>query len=245
MTDHIYKHPRLYLNAPFEQNGVIPLEQGQAHYLRNVLRKGSGEQLRVFNGKDGEWLARIDTIGKKGGDIILDDCTRPQAKPSAARHLYFSPIKKERMAFLIEKSVELGVTDLQPVLMSRSVMRKVNEERTRAHIIEAAEQSERLDIPVLYPLQTLSEVMAGRNVDVPLYACLERNDQTKPISFYPMKEDAAFLVGPEGGFDNDEMARILTHENVKPIGLGDAILRAETASVACLSYAAFISLCET
>lgn len=245
MTDHIYKHPRLYLNAPFEQNAVIPLQQGHVHYLKNVLRKEPGDKLRVFNGREGEWIAHIYQIGKKSGDIKLDECFKAQPDETQARHLYFSPIKKQRMDMLVEKSVELGVTDLHPVVMNRSVTRKINSERVEAQIIEAAEQSERMVIPALHPLKALDEVIAGGDNQGPLYACVERSGQTKPISSYVMDGAAAFLVGPEGGFDEEEKSRLFAQETVKPVSLGDTILRAETAAIACLSYAALESLCES
>ena len=245
MTNHIYKHPRLYLNAPFEQNAVIPLEQGHVHYLKNVLRKESGDVLRVFNGRDGEWIAYIDEIGKKSGDIKLSECFRQQPDAPKARHLYFSPIKKQRMDMLIEKAVELGVTDLHPVIMNRSVTRKINVERITAQMIEAAEQSERMVIPTLYAVKTLGDVIEGGDTQVPFYACVERSDQAKPISSYAIDGAAAFIIGPEGGFDEEEKNMLLTHKSVNPVQLGDTILRAETAAIACLSYAALACLCES
>ena len=237
MIDNIYKYPRLYLNAAFEKSAIISLLPEHAHYLRNVLRKKKGDYLRVFNGTDGEWLARIEEIGKKSCDIALDRCLRGQGSKKPSLHLYFSPIKKQRMDFLIEKSVELGVTDLHPVLMERSVMRKINQERIEAQIIEAAEQCERLDIPKLHDLKNLSQSLAEHSFNIPLYACLERESGANLISSYAMSDDVAFIIGPEGGFSDNEKESLTANNNVIPVGLGKEILRSETAAIACLSYA--------
>jgi len=237
MIDNIYKYPRLYLNAAFEKSAIISLSSEHAHYLRNVLRKKTGDYLRVFNGSDGEWLARIEEIGKKSCDIALDKCLREQGSKKPSLHLYFSPIKKQRMDFLIEKSVELGVTDLHPVLMERSVMRKINQERIEAQIIEAAEQCERLDIPKLHKLGNFHQLLSEYNFDIPLLACLERESGANSISSYAISSDIAFIIGPEGGFGDNEKESLMTNNNVMLIGLGKEILRAETAAIACLSYA--------
>lgn len=235
MTSSLYKHPRLYLNAAFAKNAVIALEQAQHHYLRNVLRKQGGDLLRLFNGVDGEWLARITNMGKKASEVTLEECVKVQPNEYRPIHLYFSPIKKQRMDILIEKAVELGVSDIHPVLMNRTVLRKLNTERLNAQIIEASEQCERMDIPTLYPMCTMAEVMAegGRSI----YVCLERSDETKALSLCDMDSEVAFLVGPEGGFDDHEIGMILANESVVPVSLGENILRAETAAIACLSYA--------
>ena len=237
MIDNIYKYPRLYLNAAFEKSAIISLSSEHAHYLKNVLRKKTGDYLRVFNGSDGEWLARIEEIGKKSCDIALEKCLREQGSKKPSLHLYFSPIKKQRMDFLIEKSVELGVTDLHPVLMERSVMRKINQERIEAQIIEAAEQCERLDIPKLHALANFAKAIVDYDLNANLYACLERESGANPISSYVMSGDVAFIIGPEGGFSDNEKESLMTNNNVMLIGLGKEILRAETAAIACLSYA--------
>ncbi len=206
------------------------------HYLKNVLRKKAGDYLRVFNGADGEWLASIEEIDKKSCDIALDKCLRHQDAKKPLLHLYFSPIKKQRMDFLIEKSVELGVTDLHPVLMARSVIRQINKERMKAQIIEAVEQCERLDIPKLHGIKNFSKLLAEHDFNIPLYACLERESRANPISSYVMRGDIGFIIGGEGGFDDNERAMIIENDKVTSINLGYNILRAETAAIVCLSY---------
>lgn len=235
----LHKLPRLYIDAPFGVGEAIALESRQFHYLRNVLRKKDGDVLRLFNGRDGEWLARLSSLSKKRGEILLEDCVyiQPQKRTGQKCALYFSPIKKQRMDMLIEKAVELGVDELHPILMHRSVMRKVNEERMRAQIIEAAEQCERMDIPFLYPMCMLDEMLVS--LDTLLYACVERSQETSSLSSCDLSGGSAFLIGPEGGFEESEVKQILVHKHVHPVSLGDSILRAETAALSCLAWARF------
>lgn len=190
--------------------------------------------MRIFNGRDGEWLAEITAIGKKDGALCLTRQIRAQGKSGAARHLLFAPVKKQRMDVLIEKAVELGVSDLHPVLTNRTENRKINAERLEAQMIEAAEQCERLDVPRLHPLVPLAQKIAGWT-DGEVYACLERADA--PLLHTVITGGgAAFLIGPEGGFDAGEIEFLSARENVRPVSLGANILRAETAAIACLSY---------
>lgn len=212
------------------------MQDDQAHYLKNVLRKDVGDILRIFNGAEGEWLARIDSLSKKNGELALTDQIKPQAPPRKTLHLLFSPIKKQRMDVLIEKAVELGVTDLTPVIMHRTENRKINEDRLNAQIIEAAEQSERLDIPKLHPLIKLPLLLSNGIGGIEVFTALEREPSAKALHEYDYKNGAAFLIGPEGGFDLQERAEILSSEDIRVIDLGNGILRAETAALACLSY---------
>ncbi len=229
--DTLYKIPRLYLNLSFSEKTDIPLDAGQAHYLRNVLRKAEGDSVRVFNGHDGEWLARLVFLSKKSGALTLTKQLKVQPEENRRVMLYFSPIKKNRMDILIEKAVELGVSELVPVIMNRSEVRKINEERMCTHIIEAAEQCERMDVPVLHPQIRLEAAIGGR-----IFVCLERMDDVACIGAQDLSGAVRFMVGPEGGFDEQERALLLGSENVIPIHLGERILRSETACIACLSY---------
>ncbi len=240
MTDHIYKYPRLFINAPLKENGFVSLEQYHAHYLKNVLRKVGGDYVRLFNGVDGEWLAVIQELGKKSGQAALEKRTRMQPDDVAEVELWFSPIKKQNMDFLIEKSVELGVSAFRPVIMNRTENRKINMDRINTHITEASEQCERLDIPTLHAPEKITDIM--RQADVPVYVAFERCDQAVPISVCDFASRVAFLIGPEGGFDDSERALIQSYDHVRGISLGQRILRAETAAVSCLSYAYFSTL---
>ena len=187
--------------------------------------------MRIFNGADGEFLATISALGKKDGFATAREKIKDQPESVAARALYFAPIKKSRMDFLIEKAVELGVTSLHPVLTQRTENRKINDERLRAQIIEAAEQCERLTLPALHPMVKLENVIGKK---VPLYACIERAEGVALRSLDPA-QNAAFLIGPEGGFTPDEIEMLNKASHVTALNLGENILRAETAAIKCLS----------
>ena len=231
-----YKYPRLFIDFPLVDKGDVPLEQSHAHYLKNVLRKEVGQGLRIFNGRDGEWLAEISELSKKLGVAALKEKTQDQPEYERKIHLIFSPIKKLRMEFVIEKAVELGVTDIYPVLMKRTENRKINTDRIESQIIEAAEQCERLTLPTLHHMVELRKFLSAWKNETTIYACIERIE-TKPLHDYneTFEKESAFLVGPEGGFHDEEIDRITAHKATKPVTLGPKILRAETAALYCLS----------
>lgn len=234
MQDH-HKTPRLYTAEDLRAGGVCPLSAEQAHYLKNVMRMAEGENIRLFNGREGEFLATLSQLGKKGGTADITEKLRDQPKPGRPVHLLFAPIKKQRMDFLIEKAVELGATDLHPVITARTENRALKEDRLRAQIIEAAEQCERMDVPALHPVQALA-VKIGNwpQGGVKLYWCSERGNAPHIREF--RLESCGFLIGPVGGFDDSE-ARFLTEcGKVQPLSLGERILRAETACLLCLAH---------
>lgn len=219
----------------------IPLEKAQLHYLRNVLRKEAGEKIRIFNGRDGEWIAALDYESKKAGNAVAETCIKPQTERTQKTHLYFSPIKKNRMDMLIEKAVELGVSDIHPVIMARSVMRKVNTERVAAQIIEAAEQSERLDLPTLHDDMAFDFAMHTLGQGTKTFACVERDEDTITLSECDLTGDVAFIIGPEGGFDAQEISALKDATGITSVSLGGTILRAETAAITCLAYTMLLS----
>ena len=234
MNNEYIKLPRLFIDYGIESGKTLPLNAGQAHYLKNVLRKSQNEEIRVFNGHDGEWLCAVETLKKQGGTCVAIEQIHEQPPEKGGVHLIFTPLKKHRMDIIIEKAVELGVTDYHPVLTNRTEVRKINQERIEAQIIEAAEQSERLSIPKLHDLRKLDTVVARWPTDIHLYACLERGD-VQPLDQALKKGPAAFIIGPVGGFDEEEHAWLKQHESIIPVSLGDTILRCETAALACLS----------
>lgn len=238
-----YSHmPRLY-SAVSLKGGSFPLSDAQAHYLRHVLRLQDGDMVRVFNSDDGEWSARVGLIGKRDVSLTCLDCLRGAEMVQHRIHLLFSPIKKDRMDFLIEKSVELGVTDLHPLLMHRSVVRDIKAERLQAQIIEAVEQCERLDVPRLYALEPLGKFVQqfSSSYQGRIFAALERQDATSlrdvsdQMKSQMSHKDVFYLVGPEGGFDPEEVVLLQNSKDVCPVSLGARILRAETAALYGLS----------
>ena len=228
-----FKIPRLYVDRPLETKATISLTKPQSHYLKNVLRFSANSPIRVFNGQNGEFLANIQNMGKLV-DIGINDQIRPQTTEKGP-WLFFSPIKKNRMDFLVEKSVELSVGHLCPILTQRTIVRSMNMEKTQTHIIEAAEQSERLTLPTLSPLAPLLKIFDNLPKDQILYFCQERGENTPLLSSLKITTPPAILIGPEGGFTSEEIAILTSHPQVKPVSLGNNILRAETAALCALS----------
>ena len=235
MRDDLYKFPRLFVITPLGVGDDVALDASQAHYLKNVLRKENGDVVRLFNGQDGEFLAVL-TVGKRDVNAKTVERVRAQKLRTRRVHLLFAPLKKDRMDVLIEKAVELDATDLHPVITDRTEVREINETRLLAQIVEAAEQCERLDIPVLHKLEKLDRKIAAWPKAVPVLGGIERStapvigDQTIPIN------DAACLIGPAGGWSDFERDLLnAAGSTVVPVSLGDNVLRSETAAAVLLS----------
>lgn len=226
MTEFTHNCPRLYLSMRLQAGETVLLPENQTHYLRNVLRKEAGDTVRIFNAADGEWGGRLTAPTKKSLAVTCEKNLRPSEDALLARHLLFSPIKKDRQDMLIEKAVELGVTHFHPILFQRTIVREIKPERIMAQMIEAAEQCERLDIPSLAPLMDLRKAIAGWADDTPIFAALERSNAE---NLKPCARGCAFLVGPEGGITSDEVEFLCCQNFVTPVSLGSRILRAETA----------------
>jgi len=236
--------PRLYVTAPLAAGAAIPLESGQAHYLRTVLRRSAGEPVLLFNGRDGEWLAELDALGKASGTAVVRQCRRPQV-PEPDLWLLFAPVKGDRVDFVAEKATELGVLVLQPVLTRRSVVRRVNLDRLSARAAEAAEQCGRLTVPTVRPLMRLTDALDGWEAKRRLLVCAEAGE-ARPLTTVLGEERErgadrgpasswAVLVGPEGGFAADELDWLIRPPFVTPVGLGPRLLRSETAALAALA----------
>lgn len=224
--------PRLFVEPPLAAGTGVLVEGNAAHYLAKVMRKGEGDPVLLFNGRDGEWLATIAEAGKKHLVLSLEKQTKEQeVVPDVT--LAFAPIKKGRIEFLIEKAVELGVAHLQPVIMNRSVVDKINPDKMRAHIIEAAEQCGRTSVAILAEPMKLDAFLKARDPSVPLYFCDEEGGTPAPDAYGP--PPATIIVGPEGGFTDEERAAITAASGATAISLGPRILRAETASLAALA----------
>lgn len=237
MIADLTKSPRLFTQSPLTTGQSLSLEGPAHHYLKNVMRMETGRFIRLFNGRDGEYAAKILSTDKKAMTVSLEHCLRAQKTPDREVHLLFAPLKKERMDFLIEKAVELGATHLHPVYTQNSDVRKLNDERIEAQMIEAAEQCERLDVPVLMPSQDLFASLATWNRSILMLAALERFD-ARPIRERILPGNVAILIGPSGGFTREEKEKISSLSFIQPVSLGENILRSETAATAALSVLA-------
>ena len=228
-----YTLPRLYVEAPLNAAASIELTKEQAHYLGNVLRKSCGDFVRIFNGESGEWRAEITEMGKRAGGLKLTEQLRPpKACPDIT--LAFAPVRKQRTAFIIEKATELGARALQPVLTARTQYPKFNQDRARLQAIEAAEQTERLNIPEIGAPIKLADFAAGVSGHV-IFAD-EGGDAALAIeALAGLPAPATILIGPEGGFTDQEREMLRAQAFVTPVSLGPRILRADTAALSLLT----------
>jgi 16S rRNA (uracil1498-N3)-methyltransferase len=229
--------PRLYLKEELSQGRIIDLSDESTHYLTVVLRMKPGETLRVFNPEKGEHLASVENISKKKCTLIIGETLRDTVNDSSLS-LIFCPLRKERMHFLIEKSIELGVTDLYPILTERTQYRSFNLERAKKHIIEATEQCERISLARINPLQTLPNLLENWPINKSILMCKERNGSQPLAQTLVNKfiQDPAFLVGPEGGLTTEESILLESYSFVQPVSLGLNILRSETAALSALGF---------
>lgn len=229
---------RLYApqEAP-ETGGQCALSERQLHYLRNVMRCHTGDMVRVFDGTNGEWLAKLEEISKKKAIVSFVEKIREQANVPDI-HVLASPVKKDALDFMVEKASELGAKAFFPVVCDRTVINRVNEDRLQTIAVEAAEQCERLDVMRVQPLQSLKSLIESWPQERKLFFCIERSaapmilPRLQSGNFRP---PLAVLVGPEGGFTAEEIEMIQAASGVEPVSLGGRILRAETALIAALT----------
>lgn len=224
---------RLYVTADLGAGMAVALDEGPSHYLLHVLRAKAGNRVLLFNGRDGEWLAEIGQLSKRGVTATCLDQTRPQAlEPDI--WLAFAPIKKTPADYLVQKATELGASLLQPIFTRRTIVSRVNLERMAANAAEAAEQSERLTVPEISEAMDLDKLLASWPKERRLYFCDEGGD-AKPLAEMAKGGAAAILTGPEGGFDPAEREMLRAQSFVVPVILGPRILRADTAALAALA----------
>ncbi len=228
---------RLFLEGQTLSSGEsISLSDTQAHYLRNVMRRSAGDRLRVFNGAEGEYLAEIKELNKKSGIInIVHQISQQKASPDI--WILASPVKKEAFDLMIEKASELGPSKFIPVICDNTVVHRMNMGRAHAIAVEAAEQSERLDVLKIEDLLGLKDILKSWDKNRKLIFCFERGGA--PVITEATKglkgQSLAILIGPEGGFSPDEAKLLTGLDFVIPVSLGPRILRAETAMIAAIS----------
>lgn len=222
--------PRLFVDTLLCDGQEVRIEGGQAHYLISVMRLKVGEPVKLFDNQSGEWLAKALIIGKR--DLILLVTGHLRAlEPVPDLWLLAAPIKKARVDLVAEKACELGVARYQPVITRRTIIERVNLERLRAHMIEAAEQCGRTALPEITEPVKLAALLKDWPKERTLYFADEAGGET----FAPLLGPAAILIGPEGGFDETERAAIRAVPQSVAISLGPRILRAETAALAAIS----------
>ena len=228
---------RLFVAPALGPGAAVPLRPDQAHYASKVMRLGPGDRVLLFNGRDGEWRARIGSLNRKGGEAVVETRTRAQGtEPDVT--LLFAPLKKTAIDFVIEKATELGVAVLQPVLTRRTTAERVNETRLRAHAVEAAEQCERLTVPEVRPAIALDRALNDWNGTRRLHVADETGGGVPAADAFSGVGQAgpvAFLIGPEGGFERSELDALGRLPFVTRIALGPRVLRAETAAIAALA----------
>lgn len=231
-----FKTTRLFRAADLSAGLLIELDRNAGNYLANVMRLGSGDPVLVFNGRDGEWRAELDLSNRKKPVLHILEQTREQT-PAPRIDYLFAPLKHARLDYMVQKATEMGAARLQPVITQHTQSARVNLDRMRANVIEAAEQCGILSIPEVLEPRKLPALISGWNHETRLIFCDEREDGEHPLDTLGKLggNDFAVLIGPEGGFSANERELLRSKPFVTPIGLGPRILRADTAAVAALS----------
>lgn len=221
--------PRLMVAGPLLAGAVLTLPQDQSHYLAQVMRRQLGDIVRVFDGVSGEWAARVVRLAKKAVDLQVEQQTAPQ-EPVADLWLCAAPLKRGRIDWLAEKACELGVARLVPVLTARTVVDRLNLDRLRAHMVEAAEQCGRTAVPIMAEPVKLSAMLRAWPSARSLIFADEKGGVPMATAISGHSGPAAILIGPEGGFTPDEAAAVRATAGAVAVSLGPRILRADTAA---------------
>ncbi|MBR0873929.1 16S rRNA (uracil(1498)-N(3))-methyltransferase [Bradyrhizobium tropiciagri] len=236
MPDHDFRSPRLFVDAPLSGGSTVTLDRDQSNYLGNVLRLSAGDTVLAFNGRDGEWRAEIS--GRKRADTLtITAQTRAQdSLPDIA--CVFAPLKHARLDYMVQKAVEMGAARLQPVLTRYTQVSRVNGERMRANVIEAAEQCGIISLAEVADPVPFERFLAGRDETRLLVFCDEAAEVANPVQALQAASTIGgidVLIGPEGGFAEEERTLLLRQPKTVRLALGPRILRADTAAVAALA----------
>jgi len=240
MPHYDFTSPRLFVRDDLAPGATIALDRPQGHYLKNVLRLKPGDGVLAFNGRHGEWRTRLEVSGRSAVDLVVGEQTRPQ--PGAGDlHYLFAPLKRARLDYLVQKAVELGASRIAPVFTRHSQPERVNLERMHANAVEAAEQCGVLAVPEIVAAAPLARALKDLGDERLLVFCDEVAPVSDPLAALAAARLAsprpplAVLIGPEGGFAEDERAMLLARDRVIRLALGPRILRADTAAVAALA----------
>jgi 16S rRNA (uracil1498-N3)-methyltransferase len=232
-----FRAPRLFVDALLRAGQQVSLNRDQSNYLGNVLRLSDGDTVLVFNGRDGEWQASVS--GRKRPDQLgVTMQTRPQERLPDVVYA-FAPLKHARLDYMVQKAVEMGASRLQPVLTRHTQVARVNGERMRANVIEAAEQCGILSLAEVTDPVPLERFLAGRAAERLLVFCDESADVADPLRTLrdagATRRGIDVLIGPEGGFAEAERELLLREPQILRLSLGPRVLRADTAAVAALA----------
>ena len=222
---------RLFFKESLSLNLTAKLDKSQSHYVNKVMRVKADEVFSLFN-SSGEWEAKILNISKS---IVEFNITKQLRQKENTKELWlaFSPIKSNYFNFMIQKATELGVTKFLPIIFDRTIVRKINKERLEKVIIEAAEQSNRINVPSIEEPQSLKDLLSNEKMDL---IFTDLNSQNKKLNLAKLTSiPTCVIVGPEGDFSEEEREEILRFKDVQPIKLNENILRSETAVISALS----------
>jgi 16S rRNA (uracil1498-N3)-methyltransferase len=227
---------RLFFSKSLSANMTDKLDKSQSHYVSKVMRIKENEVFSLFN-SGGEWEAKILGISKS---IVEFSITRQlrQKKNSKELWLAFSPIKSNYFNFMIQKATELGVTKFLPIVFDRTIVRKINKERLEKVIIEATEQSNRINVPLIEEAQSLDTFLKNNTVDL---IFTDLNTSNTKINLDQLTSNpTCIVIGPEGDFSEDERHKILSFKGVQPIKISENILRSETAVISAISIINYV-----
>jgi len=231
-----FRTPRLCVAQPLATGAELKLDPQQTNYLVNVLRLAKGARVLLFNGRDGEFAASL-SAASRGASLVVGAETRPQEAPPDVDYL-FAPLKHARLDYMAQKAVEMGARRLRPVITRHTQVARVNLERLRLNAIEACEQCGVIWTPEIAPVEPLAEALRRWPAERLLVFCDEEAGEASPLEALASaraESGVGLLIGPEGGFDDNERALILSAPRVVRLGLGPRILRADTAAVAALA----------
>ncbi len=236
MALHDFKSQRLFVENDLSNNKAFEATREQANYLLNVLRMSDGDNILIFNGRDGEWRATIEAKGRKKCNLVPAELIREQPAPATLIYC-FAPLKQARLDYMIQKAVEMGAGVLQPVITQYTQARHINDKRILSNSIEAVEQCGILSLPEIKPAIRLDQLIKELGDHTHLIFCDEAEHNSNPIVELARKKPGklAVLIGPEGGFSDDERKVLETFSNITKLGLGPRILRADTAAVAAMA----------